>query len=104
MPGSGRRQDFGQRPRQETQLLELFPSLEGCTTPAPPQGLDAPPAPAGGPVVPTRAGRGTAPALGCVGIVVPWNYPIYLTIGPSPPPADSHFFNHLFCEDFCSSL
>ena len=42
--------------------------------------------------------------LGCVSIVVPWNYPIYLTIGPSPPPADSHFFNHLFCEDFCSSL
>ena len=51
------------------------------------------------------AGRGTAPAPGLSGIVVPWNHPIYLTIGPPPPPpADSHFFNHLFCEDFCSSL
>jgi acyl-CoA reductase-like NAD-dependent aldehyde dehydrogenase len=75
--------DFGGRSRHETQLLEIFPSLEGirharrhlrrwmkserrstslwflpgrsCVVPQP---------------------------LGVVGIVVPWNYPLFLAVGP----------------------
>lgn len=75
--------DFGQRPRQETQLLELFPSLEGLRHTR--RHLKAWMLPQRRPVglwfQPGRAEVRPQP-LGCVGIVVPWNYPIYLTIGP----------------------
>jgi len=75
--------DFGQRPRQETQLLELFPSLEGLRHTR--RHLKAWLRPRRRPVSlwfqPGRAEVRPQP-LGCVGIVVPWNYPIYLAIGP----------------------
>ena len=78
--------DFGNRSRHETQLLELFPSLEAIRharrhvrrwmrperrptnfwfLPGSSQVLPQP--------------------LGVVGIVVPWNYPLYLAIGPLVP-------------------
>lgn len=76
--------DFQGRSRHETRLLELFPSLEsirharrhlrGWMKPR---------------RVPTsfwfRPGRSriVPQPLGVVGIVVPWNYPIYLAIGPA---------------------
>lgn len=75
--------DFTNRPRQETALLEVFPSISGID--------DA-----------LRHGRRwmrvrrvktglwfkpgksrlMPQPLGVVGIVVPWNYPLYLTVGP----------------------
>ncbi|MGO4331294.1 coniferyl aldehyde dehydrogenase [Cupriavidus sp. M-11] len=75
--------DFGNRPRQETALLEVFPSLAG---------IDG--ALRHGKrwmrVRRARTGLWFKPAssrlmpqpLGVIGIVVPWNYPLYLTIGP----------------------
>jgi coniferyl-aldehyde dehydrogenase len=75
--------DFGNRSRHETDLLELFPSLAGLAhalshgkrwmkpqrrstafwfTPARSQVLPQP--------------------LGVIGIVTPWNYPLFLTVGP----------------------
>ena len=75
--------DFGQRSPYETRLLELFPVLESIKharrhvvrwmknerrSPAPW-------------FWPARAEVIFQP-LGVVGIVVPWNYPIYLTFGP----------------------
>ena len=75
--------DFGHRPRQETELLELFPSLEAVRHAL-------------------RHGAGwmrderrstsmwflpgsskvVYQPLGVVGIIAPWNYPVYLTAGP----------------------
>ncbi|WP_454719702.1 MULTISPECIES: coniferyl aldehyde dehydrogenase [Cupriavidus] len=75
--------DFGNRSRQETALLEIFPSVSG---------IDG--ALRHGQrwmrVRRARTGVWFRPAtsrlmpqpLGVVGIVVPWNYPLYLTIGP----------------------
>ncbi len=75
--------DFGCRPEQETQLLELFPSREAIT-----HALRH----AQRWMHPQRhwASRWFLPArtellpqpLGVVGIIVPWNYPLYLAIGP----------------------
>ncbi len=76
-------EDFGCRPYEETQLLELFPSLDGIAHAL-------------------RHGRGwmrprnafasfwflparttlLAQPLGVIGIIVPWNYPLFLAIGP----------------------
>ena len=75
--------DFGQRPQQETRLLEVFPSLEAVRHAL-------------------RHGRGWMrdrrratslwflpgssrvihQPLGVVGIIAPWNYPLYLAAGP----------------------
>lgn len=75
--------DFGRRPAEETDLLEIFPSVSGIRHAL-------------------RHGRGwmrprrhwasfwflpartrMAPQpLGVVGIMVPWNYPLYLAVGP----------------------
>jgi acyl-CoA reductase-like NAD-dependent aldehyde dehydrogenase len=75
--------DFGHRPAAETQLLELFPSL---------QAIRYARAHVARWMRPER--RGTAPwfwpgrslvryqPLGVVGIIVPWNYPLYLAVGP----------------------
>lgn len=75
--------DFGRRPAQETDLLEIFPSTSAIKH-AFRHGRRW-----------MRARRGWAnfwflPAriellpqpLGVVGIIVPWNYPLYLAIGP----------------------
>ena len=75
--------DFGGRPHMETQLLEIFPALEEIKS-----------ALRGGRrwmqprraamlkwFLPARAQIVPQP-LGVVGIIVPWNYPLYLSIGP----------------------
>ncbi len=75
--------DFGCRPREETELLEVFPSLSairhalahGRRWMKPHQRL------AGLAFLPARTELRPQP-LGVVGIIVPWNYPLYLAVGP----------------------
>lgn len=75
--------DFGNRPRQETALLEMFPSLAAID-----DGLRHGKRWMRERRVATgfwfRPGRSRLlpQPLGVVGIVVPWNYPLYLTVGP----------------------
>lgn len=75
--------DFGHRSRHETRLLEFFPTLEGIRHAR--RHLQRWMAPRRLPVAlwfqPGRAELRPQP-LGCVGIVTPWNYPIYLAAGP----------------------
>ncbi|MBK6982706.1 MAG: coniferyl aldehyde dehydrogenase [Betaproteobacteria bacterium] len=75
--------DFGNRSRHETQLLELFPSLEGIRHARRHLRRWMRPErrstslwflPGSSRIVPQP--------LGVVGIVVPWNYPLYLAVGP----------------------
>ncbi len=75
--------DFGQRPREETQMLEVFPSLSSIRHALrhgrrwmKPRGSLANLAflPAHNTLIPQP--------LGVIGIIVPWNYPLYLAIGP----------------------
>ena len=75
--------DFNGRATAETQLLEIFPSLEAIRHAR--RRL-------GGWMRPRRSGtnlwflpgrsRVLLQPLGVVGIVVPWNYPLYLAVGP----------------------
>ena len=75
--------DFGRRPAQETDLLELFPSLSAIghalrhgrrwMTPRH-RWADAL-------FLPARTELRPQPR-GVVGIIVPWNYPLYLAVGP----------------------
>lgn len=75
--------DFGCRPRQETELLELFPSLSairhalarGRRWMKPRRRL------ADLLFLPGRTELRPQP-LGVIGIIVPWNYPLYLAVGP----------------------
>ncbi len=75
--------DFGGRPAVETELAEVWPSLEavkgalrhGKRWMAPRKAAVAKW------FLPARAEVLPQP-LGVVGIIVPWNYPLYLTIGP----------------------
>lgn len=75
--------DFGQRPKEETRLLELFPSLSsirhalrhGKRWMKPDRSL------AGLAFLPARNALVPQP-LGVIGIIVPWNYPLYLAVGP----------------------
>ncbi|MBL0140932.1 MAG: coniferyl aldehyde dehydrogenase [Betaproteobacteria bacterium] len=78
--------DFGSRSRHETQLLEVFPSLEALRQARSHVRRWMRPErrstslwfmPGHSSVVPQP--------LGVVGIVVPWNYPLYLAIGPLVP-------------------
>ncbi len=75
--------DFGNRPQQETELAEVFPSVEGIAhalrhgkrwmrVRRRSTGLWFKPA----------ASKLMPQPLGVVGIVVPWNYPLMLAIGP----------------------
>ena len=75
--------DFGHRSRHETRLLELFPSLESirharrhCATWMRPQRRATSLwfLPGSSQVRPQP--------VGCVGVVVPWNYPLFLTAAP----------------------
>ncbi|MEO8747958.1 MAG: coniferyl aldehyde dehydrogenase [Rhodanobacter sp.] len=75
--------DFGQRPVEETRLLELFPSLSGIRHALrhgkrwmKPQHSLARLA-----FLPARNALMPQP-LGVIGVMVPWNYPLYLTVGP----------------------
>jgi len=75
--------DFGCRPVQETELLELYPSLSnlrhslkrGRRWMRPRGGL------ANTVFLPARTALMPQPR-GVVGIIVPWNYPIFLSVGP----------------------
>ena len=75
--------DFGHRSTHETQLLEIFPSLEGIRHVR--SHLKSWMKPQRRSVSlwfqPGRAEIRPQP-LGCVGIVTPWNYPLYLALGP----------------------
>jgi aldehyde dehydrogenase (NAD+)/coniferyl-aldehyde dehydrogenase len=75
--------DFGQRSSVETRLLELFPSLEELRSARRQLGRWMRPQrravslwfrPARNQVIPQP--------LGVVGVVVPWNYPLFLAFGP----------------------
>lgn len=76
-------QDFGGRSREETRLLELFPSLEALRHTR--RHLAAWMRPQRRTVSlwfqPGRARILTQP-LGVVGIIVPWNYPLLLAVAP----------------------
>jgi coniferyl-aldehyde dehydrogenase len=75
--------DFGCRPREETELLEFFPSLsairhalaKGRRWMKPRRRLAALA------FLPGHTELRPQP-LGVVGIIVPWNYPLYLAVGP----------------------
>jgi coniferyl-aldehyde dehydrogenase len=75
--------DFGRRPAQETDLLELFPSLSaighalrhGRRWMTPRRRW------ANALFLPARTELRPQPR-GVVGIIVPWNYPLYLAVGP----------------------
>lgn len=75
--------DFGHRSAHETRLLEMFPSLEGIRHAR--RHLRGWMRPQRRPValwfLPGRAEVHLQP-LGVVGIIVPWNYPLYLAVGP----------------------
>ena len=75
--------DFGHRSSHETQLLEVFPSLEGIRHTRRHLGTWIKPQRRSVSLwfQPARAEL-RPQALGCVGIISPWNYPIYLAIGP----------------------
>lgn len=77
------RGDFGNRSLHETQLLEIFPSLEGLRYTR--RHLKSWMRPERRAVslwfLPGRA-RVLHQPLGVVGIIVPWNYPLYLAVGP----------------------
>lgn len=75
--------DFGCRPREETDMLEIFPSLSGIRHALKhgrrwmkPRGALASLA-----FLPARTEMRPQP-LGVVGIIVPWNYPLFLAVGP----------------------
>ncbi|MEW9622778.1 coniferyl aldehyde dehydrogenase [Rhodanobacter geophilus] len=75
--------DFGNRPAEETELLEIFPSLSalrhalrhGRRWMRPRRRF------ADLLFLPARTELHPQP-LGVVGIIVPWNYPLYLAVGP----------------------
>ncbi|MCL4745891.1 MAG: coniferyl aldehyde dehydrogenase [Burkholderiaceae bacterium] len=75
--------DFGGRPPIETQIAEVFPSLSEIRSVS--RGARRWMKPRGAWVskwfLPARAHVMPRP-LGVVGIIVPWNYPLYLAIGP----------------------
>lgn len=75
--------DFGGRPRQETDLLELFPSLGGIghALAHGKRWMRRRRQWAGLWFLPARTALVPQP-LGVVGIIVPWNYPLYLAVGP----------------------
>jgi coniferyl-aldehyde dehydrogenase len=75
--------DFGRRPAEETELLEIFPSLSGIGHALRHGRRWMRPRRrwAGFWFLPARIELLPQP-LGVVGIIVPWNYPLYLAIGP----------------------
>jgi coniferyl-aldehyde dehydrogenase len=75
--------DFGQRAGEETELLEVFTSLEGIAHARRHlrRWMRAEHRPAAWWSLPGRARLMRQP-LGVVGIIVPWNYPLYLAVSP----------------------
>ncbi len=78
--------DFGGRSRHETELLEIFPSLEGIRHARRHLRRWMKPQRRATSLwfLPGRSQVFPQP-LGVVGIVVPWNYPLYLAVGPLVP-------------------
>lgn len=78
--------DFGGRSAHETRLLEIFPSLEAVAHARKHlRGWMRPERRATSLwFLPGRSSVVAQP-LGVVGIVVPWNYPLYLAVGPLVP-------------------
>jgi acyl-CoA reductase-like NAD-dependent aldehyde dehydrogenase len=76
-------QDFGHRSRDETRLLEIFPSLESIRHARRHLGtwMRAERRPVSIWFLPGRA-RVMPQPLGVVGIIAPWNYPILLAVSP----------------------
>lgn len=75
--------DFGVRPAEETELLEIFPSIS-CIRHALRHGhrwMRPRRHWAGLMFLPARTELIPQP-VGVVGVIVPWNYPLYLAIGP----------------------
>ena len=75
--------DFGHRSAHETRLLELFPSLESIRHTRSHFGAWMKPQRKAASIWfrPGRA-RIIPQPLGVVGIIVPWNYPLYLAVSP----------------------
>ncbi len=75
--------DFGHRSAHETRLLELFPSLEAIRHTRAHFGAWMKPQ-RKSPSLWFRPGRARIinQPLGVVGIIVPWNYPLFLSISP----------------------
>jgi acyl-CoA reductase-like NAD-dependent aldehyde dehydrogenase len=75
--------DFGHRSVHETRLLEAFPSIEGIRHARRhlAQWMKPRRRPTSLWFLPGRSELRVQP-LGVVGIIVPWNYPLYLAIGP----------------------
>ncbi len=75
--------DFGHRSAHETRLLELFPSLEAVRHTRSHFGAWMKPQKKA-PSIWFRPGRARIinQPLGVVGIIVPWNYPLFLAISP----------------------
>jgi acyl-CoA reductase-like NAD-dependent aldehyde dehydrogenase len=76
-------EDFGHRSTHETRVLEVFPSLEGLRLAerSVKRWMRSEWKPVSLWFQPGRA-RVVKQPLGVVGIIVPWNYPLYLALGP----------------------
>ncbi len=75
--------DFGGRPRRETQIIEIFPAIAGirATLRGGRRWMKPRRARVSKWFLPARASIVPRP-LGVVGIIVPWNYPLLLAVGP----------------------
>lgn len=76
-------EDFGHRSPHETRLLELFPCLEGIRHARRwlHRWIRADRRPTGRWFLPGRSYVLPQP-LGVIGIIAPWNYPVFLAVGP----------------------
>jgi coniferyl-aldehyde dehydrogenase len=75
--------DFGRRSRTETQIAEVFPSLAEvkCALREGPRWMKPRRAGVAKWFLPASAELVPRP-LGVVGVIVPWNYPLFLAVGP----------------------
>jgi acyl-CoA reductase-like NAD-dependent aldehyde dehydrogenase len=113
--------DFRARSAHETRLLEVFPSIEGIRHARRNlRGWMKPQRRATGLWFQPGRSRVVFQPLGVVGIVVPWNYPLYLAVGPlvaalaagnrvlvkmsEAAPATGELFARLVATDFDPAL
>jgi coniferyl-aldehyde dehydrogenase len=112
-------QDFGRRSRHESLLTEVFPTLEGIDHAIEhlAEWMQSESRPVGKYFVPARAEVRYQPK-GVVGIISPWNFPVYLALGPllgalaagnrvmlkpsELTPATSELLKHMLSETFSS--
>jgi coniferyl-aldehyde dehydrogenase len=75
--------DFGHRSVHETRILEIFPALQAAKhARARVEKWMRPERPAVSAWFKPGCARVVKQPLGVVGIIVPWNYPLYLAVGP----------------------